>query len=127
VISALLTAPVLTSLVLDAAAATCLTRKTIRLLVVLSVAVRAVLLKAMMPAAIAPGANPIFHLMMQHLNAAVSSRIYPDEHRSTRGLDARHPDAKSSAGGMSEDQVFLNTGSRGIFDRCFQHQCITPH
>jgi hypothetical protein len=82
-------APALTSLVLDASAATCLTRKTIRLFVVLSADVRVVLLNAMTPAAIAPGANPIFHLMMPHLNAAVSSRIYPDEHRSTRGLDSR--------------------------------------
>jgi hypothetical protein len=57
--------------------------------------VRAVLLDAMTPAVIAPGANPIFHLMMPHFNAAVSSRIYPDEHRSTRGLDARHPAAWS--------------------------------
>ena len=43
---------------------------------------------------IAPGAHPIFHLMMPHLNAAVSRRSYPDERRSTRDIDERHPAAR---------------------------------
>jgi hypothetical protein len=49
--------------------------------VVLSAVADAVLLNAMTTAVIAPGANPIFHLMMPHLvhlNAVMSSRIYPD-------------------------------------------------
>ena len=65
-IGALLPSPAvasaLTSLVLDASAATCLTRQLRRLLVVLSAVARTVLLNVMTTAAIAPGANPIFHL-----------------------------------------------------------------
>jgi hypothetical protein len=62
--------------VLDTAAATCLTtRMTLRLLVVLSAVARATLLTAM-TTVIAPGENPIFRLMMLHLNVAVSSRLH---------------------------------------------------
>jgi hypothetical protein len=48
---------------------------TLRLLLVLSAVVRAALLTAM-TAVITPGKNPIFHLMMLHLNVAVSSRLH---------------------------------------------------
>jgi hypothetical protein len=66
--------PASTSLVLDEAAATCLTaRKTLRLPAVLSAAVRAALLIAMMTIVIVLGANLTSHLTMPHLNAAVSS------------------------------------------------------
>jgi len=51
-------------------------------------------LNAMTTAVIAPDAHPIFHLMMSHLNAAVSRRRYPDERRSTRDIDDRHPAAR---------------------------------
>ena len=44
---------------------------------VLSAVADAVLLNTMTTADIAPDANQIFHLMMLHLNAAVSSHIYP--------------------------------------------------
>jgi hypothetical protein len=62
--------PASTFLVLDAAAATCLTaRMTLRLLVVLSAVAHADLPTAM-TTVIAPDANPTFHLTMPHLNAA---------------------------------------------------------
>jgi hypothetical protein len=65
-----------TSLVLDAAAATCLTaRKTLRLPDVLSAAVRDALLIDMMTIVIVLGANLTSHLTMQHLNPVVSSRM----------------------------------------------------
>jgi hypothetical protein len=48
---------------------------TLRLLVVLSAVARAALLTAM-TTVIAPGENPIFRLMMLHLNVAVSSRLH---------------------------------------------------
>jgi hypothetical protein len=68
--------PAFTFPALDTAAATCLTtRMTLRLLVVLSAVARAALLTAM-TTVIAPGENPIFHLMMLHLNVAVSSRLH---------------------------------------------------
>ena len=99
-IGALLPSPAvasaLTSLVLDASAATCLTSQPLRLLVVLSSVAHAVLLNAMTTSAIAPDAHPIFNLMMPHLNAAVSRRSYPDERRSTRDIDERHPAARGS-------------------------------
>ena len=67
--------PELTSLVLETPAATCLTpRITFRLLVVLS-AVTHIALLTVMTSVIAPGENPIFHLMMPHLNVAVSSHM----------------------------------------------------
>ncbi len=57
--------PASTSLVLDAAAGTCLTaRKTLRLPAVLSAAVHAALLIAMMKIVIVLGANPTSHLTM---------------------------------------------------------------
>jgi len=60
---------------LDPPAATCLTtRMTLRLLVVLSAVVR-VALPTAMTTVIDPDENPIFHLLMPHLNAAVSSRL----------------------------------------------------
>jgi hypothetical protein len=62
--------PVSTFLVLDAAAATCLTvRMTFWLLVVLSAVARAAL-PTVMTTVIAPGANLTFNLTMPHLNAA---------------------------------------------------------
>jgi hypothetical protein len=68
--------PASTSLVLDAAAATCLTaRKTFRLPAVLSAAVRASLLITMMTIVIVLGANPTSHQTMPHLNDAVSSNM----------------------------------------------------
>jgi hypothetical protein len=48
---------------------------TLWLLVVLSAVARAALPTAM-TTVIAPGENPIFHLMMPHLNVAVSSRLH---------------------------------------------------
>jgi hypothetical protein len=60
--------PALTFPVLDTPAATCLTtRMTLRLLVVLSAVARAALPTAM-TTVIAPGKNPIFYLMIPHLN-----------------------------------------------------------
>jgi hypothetical protein len=98
VIGALLPSPAvasaLTSLVLDASAATCLTRQPIRLLVVLSAVAHAVLLNAMTTTVIAPGTHSIFNLMMPHLNAAVSRRSYPDERPSTRDIDEPLPAAR---------------------------------
>jgi hypothetical protein len=61
---------------LDTSAATCLTtRMTLRLLVVLSAVARDALPTAM-TTVIAPGENPIFHLMMPHLNVAVSRHLH---------------------------------------------------
>jgi hypothetical protein len=58
--------PASTSLVLHVAAATCLTaRKTLRLPAVLSAAVHAALLIAMMKIVIVLGANPTSHLTIQ--------------------------------------------------------------
>jgi hypothetical protein len=63
-----------TFLVLDTAASTCvIARMTLRLLVVLSVARPA--LQTAMTTVIVPGSNQTFHLTMQHLNTAVSSRM----------------------------------------------------
>jgi hypothetical protein len=47
---------------------------------VISEVADALLLYTMTTADIVPDSNPIFHLMMPHLNAAVSSRIYPAYH-----------------------------------------------
>jgi len=72
--------PVLTSLGLDYAAATCQTvRKDLRPPTVLSVAVHAALLIVMMKIIIVIGTNQISHLTMPHLNDAVSSsmRTFP--------------------------------------------------
>ena len=65
----------LTLPVLDQTTVTCLTtRMTLRLLVVLSAVARAAL-QTVMTTVIYPDENPIFHLLMPHLNAAVSSRL----------------------------------------------------
>ncbi len=50
------------------------TRMTLQLLVVLSAVARAALPTAM-TTVIAPDEHPIFHLLMPHLNDAVSSRL----------------------------------------------------
>jgi hypothetical protein len=64
-----------TFLILNAAAATCLTRTMLRLLVVDLETAHAALLHATTNAANVRGAEPNFHPTMPHLHAAVSSRM----------------------------------------------------